>query len=401
MSDDRRQRAERPAGPWPARLWVAGAAAALAALAGALAGATPTAGRIALAVVLAALVGVAGAALWRTRLALLASRRALDSRRAELATLHAIGRELLAAVEPQRVAAVVDRECRKILDADDVRLVAVEPDGGIASLHPPGAPLDRVIGLVEWVARERQSLRLDDAADLPPGSPLAGDGWREMRAAIAVPLIVEERVVGVLCVRSRRPRAFDAAAVELTATVGQQAAAAIESARHYRMATVDSLTGCFQRGYLFRRLDEEYERVVRYRGSFAVLMLDLDGFKAINDTVGHLAGDRYLRAVAAAVRGELRSADLAGRFGGDEFCLLLPETDLDGARAIAERIRRAVASASIVTGEHRRVQTTVSIGVAAFPQHEADSARAVLSNADQALYRAKREGRDRVVPFAA
>jgi diguanylate cyclase (GGDEF)-like protein len=174
----------------------------------------------------------------------------------------------------------------------------------------------------------------------------------------------------------------------------------MENARHHEMATIDSLTRLFLRDYFFRRLEEEYERARRYRGSFALLMMDLDTFKEINDDHGHLAGDRYLRALGAVVRDRLRAADLACRYGGDEFCLLLPETDAAGALAFGERVRAAV-SDLVVEGEGFRLRTTISVGVAFFPEHDTGDLRDLLLRADQALYQAKRAGRNRVVPFAA
>ena len=167
-----------------------------------------------------------------------------------------------------------------------------------------------------------------------------------------------------------------------------------------RVAMIDSLTGFYVRDFLLARLAEEDDRSRRYGGCFALLMIDLDGFKAINDHNGHLAGDHYLREVGLTIREQLRAADIPCRYGGDEFCILLPQTGLAGSRAIAERIRSAVAE-QIVDVENRKLRTTVSIGFAVFPQHGTGDLRKLMGMADQALYRAKRAGRDRVVPFAA
>jgi diguanylate cyclase (GGDEF)-like protein len=188
--------------------------------------------------------------------------------------------------------------------------------------------------------------------------------------------------------------------MSVLATIAQQAAVAVENARHYALATIDSLTGLHLRDYFFRRFEEEYTRAKRYSGAFSILMLDLDGFKEINDRQGHLAGDRYLRALGAAIKGRMRGADLACRYGGDEFCVLLPETDLAGARPIAERLRQALAHL-VVDVDDASLRTTVSIGIASYPEHDTGEIKGLLLRADQALYQAKRAGRDRVVPFAA
>ena len=175
---------------------------------------------------------------------------------------------------------------------------------------------------------------------------------------------------------------------------------AIENARNYELATVDSLTGFCSRDHFFRRLEEEHTRVRRYGGQFALLMLDLDGFKAINDSHGHLAGDHYLKGIAQTVRDQLRDADLPCRYGGDEFCVLLPETELAGAQIIAERIRDAVSS-RVLGSDGQILRTTISVGVAAFPDHDSGQLSGLVRNADEALYRAKRAGRNCVEPFAA
>jgi diguanylate cyclase (GGDEF)-like protein len=125
-------------------------------------------------------------------------------------------------------------------------------------------------------------------------------------------------------------------------------------------------------------------------------MIDLDRFKEINDRHGHPAGDELLAAVASGIRRELRTADLPCRYGGEEFCILLPETDVAGARVIAERTRSAVVSTRPVV-DGLPLGTTASIGIAAFPELDVPDAETLLRRADEALYRAKREGRDRVV----
>lgn len=213
-------------------------------------------------------------------------------------------------------------------------------------------------------------------------------------------MIVEGRIVGLLALYSLRIADYNAHEQALLATMAQQAAVVVENAKHYQRATVDSLTGCFLREHLSRRLQEEHRRVVRYGGEFSVLMVDLDAFKPINDLHGHLAGDHYLRAVSRAIREQLRSADMACRFGGDEFCLLLPETDLEGGWIIGERIRSAVAH-RVLAVESAPLRTTVSIGVAATPPAATAGLSGLVRNADEALYRAKRSGRDRVVRYAA
>jgi diguanylate cyclase (GGDEF)-like protein len=349
------------------------------------------------------------AALTRALEGIKSTHDALASRVSELATVHAIGREILATLDPERIFEIVERECRKIFEVDFFFIGILDRDtkeiriayraAGDPTPKATSRPLSD--GLAAWIVREKRPLRIDDASagerSLPFRPHMVN---KEVRSVLAVPLLVGERVVGVLSLQSRRSRAYDEHQLSVLATIAQQAAVAVENAHHYTLATIDSLTGLHLRDYFFRRFEEEYTRVKRYAGAFSILMLDLDGFKEINDRHGHLAGDRYLRALGAAVRIRMRGADLACRYGGDEFCILLPETDLAGARPIAERLRQALARL-VVDVEEASLRTTVSIGIASYPQHDTGEIKGLLLRADQALYQAKRAGRDRVVPFAA
>jgi diguanylate cyclase (GGDEF)-like protein len=147
-----------------------------------------------------------------------------------------------------------------------------------------------------------------------------------------------------------------------------------------------------------RQLSEETQRSSRYGRAFSLLMLDLDHFKQVNDTYGHLAGDEALRSLAALMRREVRPVDRIARYGGEEFAIILPETATTGALATAERIREIVATRPIPVNGERQAALTVSIGVATFPD-DADTEEALVGAADRALYAAKKGGRDRVVHF--
>ncbi len=163
------------------------------------------------------------------------------------------------------------------------------------------------------------------------------------------------------------------------------------------LATTDALTGALNRRRLYELATEELARCQRYDRPLAVAMLDLDHFKSVNDQFGHLVGDEVLRRVAVALRSVLRRHDHASRYGGEEFVVLLPETNLDGARQVVERMREAVASLRIAT-EAGDVRLTTSAGVVAYRHGE--TLDALLRRADDALYEAKDAGRDRVVASA-
>lgn len=162
-----------------------------------------------------------------------------------------------------------------------------------------------------------------------------------------------------------------------------------------RLSEVDELTGALSRRKLMQQLEERYREFRRYGHTTSVLMLDTDHFKQINDRYGHEAGDKVLRGVVDTCQQQLRDVDLFGRIGGEEFVALLPNTSMAEATHSAERLRQSVAGLCIAHGEES-LQVTISIGVSVFHADDADF-EAALKRADDALYEAKRQGRNRVV----
>jgi diguanylate cyclase (GGDEF)-like protein len=167
----------------------------------------------------------------------------------------------------------------------------------------------------------------------------------------------------------------------------------------------DALTGVYNRRYMDRRLAEEIARARRQSYRVSCMYIDVDHFKQVNDTHGHQAGDDVLREVASRIKAELRMSDALGRFGGDEFVVLLIDADLESARIVAHRIRASVADQAFLLAEGKGLAVTVSIGVAALPEvgreHPIEEvAQQLVAQADAALYEAKQQGRNRVVAAA-
>lgn len=162
-----------------------------------------------------------------------------------------------------------------------------------------------------------------------------------------------------------------------------------------RLANTDSLTGICNRRYLLMIAEQEIKRSQRYNFSFTVLLLDIDHFKKINDTYGHNIGDKVIIFMTQTVINNLRQPDCFGRFGGEEFVILLPDTDIDEGVIVAERIRHNIHHQSISV-ENQQVSITVSIGVASYNLGD-QTIDAIIHRADQALYQAKNQGRNRVI----
>jgi len=161
------------------------------------------------------------------------------------------------------------------------------------------------------------------------------------------------------------------------------------------LSKVDGLTGLLNRRALAEQLEYEIDRAKRYNSELSIILCDLDNLKEINDTYGHLAGDTTLQIVSASLRNALRNSDIAGRYGGDEFLVIVPQTAIAGASSIAEKIRNAVQMAEVRIDDIQRVSISLSIGVASLkvPSETMDS---FVSRVDTALYSSKNSGRNRI-----
>jgi diguanylate cyclase (GGDEF)-like protein len=223
-------------------------------------------------------------------------------------------------------------------------------------------------------------------------------------SALVVPLFVSNRVVGSIQLFSQRPDAFhrdDAQMLWILVLVAENLLT-----REYanegliRFAFTDFLTGLKTRGYFEQQLDLEIKRSERKKQKFALLMIDIDFFKQLNDRYGHHVGDQVLRDVSAILIKDMREVDTVARYGGEEFVIVLPETSGPGAQFVAERLRKSVEQAKFFAGSARSVERlSISIGIAVFDS-DAQFKRDLIEFADAALYQAKSSGRNRVVLYS-
>ena len=230
----------------------------------------------------------------------------------------------------------------------------------------------------------------------PKSYVVDGDHSKAIPSDAVVPLIYQGSFVGLLMVRSDDPsRVWADNELLLLHTVADQLAVAVNQAHLFaqmqQQALTDGLTGCYNRRSFELQLERDLHLATRMRQPLSLVMLDLDHFKQINDQAGHDAGDVALRMLADTLRAELRAVDTAARFGGDEFVLILPQANHEGAQLVAERLRQRIEE-TIVPGFGR---VTASFGVASFPAH-ASSRDTLVVAADRALYNSKNAGRNRI-----
>jgi len=219
---------------------------------------------------------------------------------------------------------------------------------------------------------------------------------KEPKGYMLLTLTGQRRKLGILALNGVAEDQKDKVAI-----LANQFALALRRVRLYqdieRLAITDSLTEVHTRRYLMERFEEERNRALIHKTNMAFLMIDVDFFKNFNDQYGHLTGDQILREIAGIVKGHIREIDIIGRYGGEEFCVVLPDTDYDGAGYVAQRIRAAVEAATIKAYD-TSTKATVSIGVSVYPQ-DGKKINELIDKADWALYRAKKEGRNRVCTF--
>ncbi len=220
-------------------------------------------------------------------------------------------------------------------------------------------------------------------------------------SVLTLPLFVSNRVRGSLQLFSASPRGFaqeDAQLLWLLTLIAENLLIRESSSEDLvRFAFTDYLTGLRTRGYFEQQLDLEFKRAERRRQKFALLMIDIDHFKQLNDTLGHHAGDQVLRDMASILVKDMREVDTVSRYGGEEFVIVLPETTQLGAMYVADRLRHAVERAKFFAGPARAMQhLTISIGVSVYDS-DARFKRELIEASDAALYAAKHEGRNRVV----
>lgn len=278
--------------------------------------------------------------------------------------------------------------------------------------NSPAAGLSELEDVYRWSAEERRSPRAlvseveasgetVAVSDLSRDSRYARPGGNSAGGSLVVaPLRAEAYVYGVLEVWSRRPAAYDDEAVRLIAFVARFAAGLIKRRLEVEeLIFLDQTSQIHNRRYFDEQLSREIERCKRTGRSMALLIADLDGFKQVNDTMGHAAGDSILKQVGRILTENARQLDIVARIGGEEFGIILPDVTRETAHAVAERVRSTVATNEFVTGTvfQPTCEVTVSIGGALYPL-DAQSRAELIDKADRiALYEAKRQGKNRVV----
>ena len=252
-------------------------------------------------------------------------------------------------------------------------------------------------GLVGWAAEHRQAVQIPSV-----DAPVPEDPEPIEATALAVPLESQSQLLGVLVIYGRtNEQPFGDEDLETITSLARQAGVGIENVLLHqeaqRLSITDGLTGIWNYRYFQMQMAQHFAAAVRFEHRLSLLVIDIDRFKDVNDRYGHQRGDATLVELARRVVMHTRlNIDTLARYGGEEFVLILPETGLEGARIVAEKIRQEVAGTPFGTDEEELIEVTVSVGYASYPEHGLTQ-QALVDAADKAMYEAKARGRNRVV----
>jgi diguanylate cyclase (GGDEF)-like protein len=307
-------------------------------------------------------------------------------------------RAVNASLDPEKVAGAIVGRVSAWIPAPAWLVVAVDTGGVVRPLGAtalPAALESTAHGIGTWVMRNGEVFIAANVAEdrrVPDGGGVAGLGF---------PLACRGRTVGALIALDRAPSrtAPRFAPTTLRALLAgiEPGAIALENAltlqRAEALSVTDDLTQLYNSRFLSQVLRRETKRASRSGRPLSLLFIDLDGFKAINDTHGHLYGSRALVEAAGVIRASARETDMVARFGGDEFALILPETGSEGASAVGDRVRDRIAAFRFLHGDGLDIRLTISVGVATLPDVAA-SADGLIQAADEAMYWVKEHGKN-------
>ncbi|MBI5587859.1 MAG: diguanylate cyclase [Deltaproteobacteria bacterium] len=338
--------------------------------------------------------------------------RELEEDKRTLETIVDITGALSATLDSSEVLSVIVNKVAAVMEAVrcSIVLIVKDDEGYVLASHEDPSVRELRIDLsrypeIKEVISKKVPLALGDITNHPLMSGVKKNIKElEGMSVLIVPIVFNDEVLGTLFLRTRRREGgYTRTEIDFCRVVANSSFHALKNARLFEkismekdylkeMAVRDQLTSLYNHNFFYSRLDEEFERAVRYETPLSLILMDIDNFKNINDTYGHRVGDTVLREIAAMIKKGVRKTDVVARYGGEEFAVILPHTLLKGAVDEAERLREIIEShvyAGLVTEK-----ITMSIGVASYPQKASINSGDLVNHADNALYKAKWSGKN-------
>lgn len=328
----------------------------------------------------------------------------------QLSTFTELGKTVTSSLDIKEVLSIVMEKIRDMLRPKNWSLLLVDEktnDLCFEIVVGEGAEKIKDIrlkigeGIAGWVAKEGTPLLVPDAQQDPRFAKKVDDKSRFItKSVICVPLISKGKILGVIeLINKVEEGSFKYEDLIILRTIADYTAIAIENAKYFQkvheLTVTDDLTGLYNSRHLYRFVDYEVERAKRYKTNIAMIFFDMDGFKEINDVHGHLCGSKVLTEVARVINSTLRKVDMACRYGGDEFVIVLPQTSKEQAFIAAEKLRNMIKDFTFLKEEGINTHLTASFGVAALPE-DANDKLELIHLADKAMYSVKNANKDGV-----
>lgn len=336
-----------------------------------------------------------------------------ERRNEELASMIEIGKALTSSLDIHAILETIMRQVERLIKPKSWSLLLVDGESGdlvfeivvsTVSDQLKGVRLERGKGIAGWVAEHGEPLLIPDVSkDNRFAESFDQKLLFTTHSIVCVPMKIKDQVIGVIeLINSLEELDFDESDILLISAIADFAAIALENARNYKrineLVVTDDLTGLYNSRQFGQLIENEVKRSARYDEQFSLIFLDLDHFKGINDTHGHLVGSRMLGEFGRLIGKHMRSSDMAARYGGDEFAIILPHTTKEQAVKMACNLLEAMKETRFVSDDNTPIVLTASFGVATFPV-DAESRADLIRAADSAMYDVKAAGRAGVRGF--
>jgi len=328
-----------------------------------------------------------------------------------LAVLYEIGKAITSTLETSDLLELIYKQLSQIISCDAYFVSIYLPEEHMLDIrilidqvkrYPP-VKVNASEGFSSWIVKNRVPLLIQDLRkeiNTIPVKPIMIGDKKLTRSWLGVPMQTDNDLIVLLAVASYQPNVFDEMDQLLLEQIAQQAVLSIQNARIHeevsRQAKLDSLTGVFNHNHFIERLYKDTESALTTPNPLSLIMLDIDHFKLYNDTYGHVVGDQVLKLTVQAIQSHIKKTDSVGRWGGEEFGVILPNTTISQAKMVTDRIRHTLSELPLFNVEGKTIpKPTISQGIGTLPDHTSDADELVII-ADRALYLAKERGRDQV-----